>query len=111
MVLHGMSITDLWVAGQKSSVPGRAGLPAETSNNVSVAAPVEAELARVQVGLESSSTTIVVLDIVEATSTLVESHRLGNLLHRGSQSTEAANQSDESSRELHFGEELVMKER
>jgi hypothetical protein len=79
-------------------LPGAASRPTETSNDISVATPLEGELASALVGLEASGTTVVVLNVVN--STRVTRLNSGDLLD-GSGNGKAANQSDESSSELH----------
>jgi len=52
--------------------------------------------------LVTSSTTVVVLVVVDSTRVaLLDGKRLGSILDGSGDSTKAANQSDESSRELH----------
>lgn len=82
----------------RESIPGAASFPAETSNDVSAAVPLEGELSSAQVGLEASGLAVVVLNVVDsARVTLLDGSRL---LDGGSHG-EAANQSDQSSSELH----------
>jgi hypothetical protein len=81
-----------------SILPGTASRPTKTGNDISAAAPLEGELAGAQVVLEASGTTVVVLNVVDSTRvTLLNG---GNLLD-GSGKGKAANQSDQSSSELH----------
>lgn len=82
----------------RESIPGATGLPAETSNDVSAAVPLKGEFAVAQVGLEASGLAVVVLNVVDSAGvTLLDGGRLLD----GSGHGEAANQSDESSSELH----------
>jgi hypothetical protein len=83
---------------------GRTSLPAKTSNDISAAVPLQGELASAKVGLVAGSATVVVLVVVDAARVaLLDGDGLGSsILDGSSDSTKAANQSDESSGELHF---------
>ena len=84
--------------GSEDIIPGAASGPAKTGNDVSAAVPLQRELASAQAGLEASGTTVVVLNVVDSTRvTLLD----GSGLLNGSGHGEAANQSDQSSSELH----------
>jgi hypothetical protein len=83
-------------------LPGRTGLPAKTDDDIDAAVPLHGELAGAKVGLVAASGTVVVLVVVDATwVALLDGHGLGDILDGSGDSTKAANQSDESSRELH----------
>lgn len=89
--------------GSRMNIPGAASAPAKTGNNVSAAVPLQRESTGVEVVLEASSGTVVVLNVVHATgSTLSEGDWLGSLLNGSGNGTEAADQSDQSSSELHL---------
>jgi hypothetical protein len=81
---------------------GRTGLPAKTDDDIDAAVPLHRELAGAKVGLVAASGAVVVLVVVDATwVALLDGHGLGDILDGSGDSTKAANQSDESSRELH----------
>ena len=81
---------------------GRTGLPAEAGNDVGAAVPLHGELASAKAGLEPSGAAVVVLGVVDSAGVaLLDGHGLGGTLDGGGDSTKAANQSDESSGELH----------
>lgn len=94
--------------GSRMSLPGAASAPTKTSDNVSAAVPLQRESTGIEVVLEASGGTVVVLNIVHATgSTLGEGDWLGSLLNGSGNGTKAANQSDQSSSELHVCGGLV----
>jgi hypothetical protein len=81
---------------------GRTGLPAKAGNDIGAAVPLQRVLASAEVGLVASSSAVVVLVVVDsARVALLDGEGLGSILDGSSESTKAANQSDESSRELH----------
>ena len=81
---------------------GRTGLPAEAGNDVGAAVPLQGVLAGAEVGLVTSSSAVVVLVVVDSTRVaLLDGEGLGGILDGSGDSTKAANQSDESSGELH----------
>lgn len=81
---------------------GRTSLPAEAGNDVGAAVPLQGVLAGAEVGLVTSSSAVVVLVVVDSTRVaLLDGEGLGGILDGSGDSTKAANQSDESSGELH----------
>jgi hypothetical protein len=81
---------------------GGTGLPAEAGNDIGAAVPLQGVLASAEVRLVASGSTVVVLVVVDSTRVaLLDGEGLGSILDGSSESTKAANQSDESSRELH----------
>lgn len=88
---------------KQDKIPGGACGPAKASNNISVAIPLEGEGASVQVGLESSRPSVVVLNIVQSAGTLLNGDWLSSLIDRSSHGTKAADQSNKGGSELHVG--------
>ena len=81
---------------------GRTSLPAKTNDDIDAAVPLDGELAGAKVGLVAARGAVVVLVVVDATRVaLLDGHGLGDILDGSGDSTKAANQSDESSGELH----------
>jgi hypothetical protein len=113
-VVFGLRVVDPTVDGEVGAagagrvltgvgdLSGRTGLPAETHDDIDAAVPLHGELAGAKVGLVAASGAVVVLVVVDATwVALLDGHGLGDILDGSGDSTKAANQSDESSRELH----------
>jgi hypothetical protein len=81
---------------------GGTSLPTEAGNDIGAAVPLQRVLASAEVGLVASGSTVVVLVVVDSTRVaLLDGEGLGSILDGSSESTKAANQSDESGGELH----------
>ena len=90
------------VLARVGDLSGGTSLPAKASDDVGAAVPLHGELASAKAGLEPSGAAVVVLGVVDSAGVaLLDGHGLGGTLDGGGDSTKAANQSDESSGELH----------